>query len=108
MAAYLGRPVSGETFEHGVAIWSSESWIAGATAWVDERLAEAGLTRTGDMEQRSLRPWASAWNFLGHGGDVRFYDCGETASWHTRSPACSRSAGCRWRTPSGCGSGTPT
>lgn len=51
--------MSGEIFEHGVAIWSSESWIAGATAWVDERLAEAGLTRTGDMEQRSLRPWAS-------------------------------------------------
>jgi hypothetical protein len=59
MAAYLGRLVSGEAFEHGVAIWSSECWLAGAAAWVDERLAEAGLSRTGGMEQRSLRPWAS-------------------------------------------------
>ena len=48
-----------EGFEHGVAVWSSESWIERATAWVDERLAEAGVTRTGEMEQRSLRPWAS-------------------------------------------------
>jgi hypothetical protein len=49
----------GEQFEHGIALWSSRSWIDGATAWVDERLAEAGLERTGEMEQRSLRPWAS-------------------------------------------------
>jgi hypothetical protein len=42
-----------------VAVWSSEAWIAETTEWVDERLAEAGLTRTGELEQRSLRPWAS-------------------------------------------------
>jgi hypothetical protein len=59
MGAYLGRLVRGEGSEHGVAVWSSESWMARATAWVDERLAEAGLTRTGEFEQRSLRPWAT-------------------------------------------------
>jgi hypothetical protein len=58
MGAYLGRLVRGEGFEHGVAVWSSEGWRTRATAWVDERLAEAGLTRTGDLEQGSLRPWA--------------------------------------------------
>jgi len=42
-----------------VAVWSSEAWLAQAATWVDERLAEAGVTRTGDLEQRSLRPWAS-------------------------------------------------
>ena len=28
-------------------------------AWLDQRLADAGLTRTGDVEERSVRPWAT-------------------------------------------------
>jgi hypothetical protein len=59
MGAYLGRLMSGERFEHGVAVWSSAAWIARATAWVDEQLATAGAARTGDLEQHTLRPWAS-------------------------------------------------
>ena len=48
-----------ERFEHGVAVWSSEAWVARATAWVDEQLAAARATRTGDLEEHRLRPWAS-------------------------------------------------
>jgi Phosphotransferase enzyme family len=70
MGAYLARLVRAEGFEHGVAAWSSDSWVAGATAWVDERLAEAGLTRTGDVEQRSLRPWASVLRVPSSSGPV--------------------------------------
>jgi hypothetical protein len=46
------------SLDHGVEVWSSDGWRRRATAWVDERLAAAGVVRTGEPEQRSLRPWA--------------------------------------------------
>jgi hypothetical protein len=45
--------------EHGVAVWSSAGWRAQAVAWLDERLAAAGMKRTGDVEQPHLRPWST-------------------------------------------------
>src|ERR1700741_2388027 len=42
-----------------VAEWSSAAWRAEATAWLDERLAEAGLARAGAVTQPHLRPWAT-------------------------------------------------
>ncbi len=42
-----------------VALWASETWLQGATEWLDARLAEAGLSRTGAPEQPHLRPWAT-------------------------------------------------
>jgi Phosphotransferase enzyme family len=74
----------GEGFEHGVAVWSSESWIAGATAWVDERLAEAGLARTGEMEQRSLRPWASVLRVPSSAGPIWLKATGPQARFEVR------------------------
>ncbi|HEX8122920.1 MAG TPA: phosphotransferase [Solirubrobacteraceae bacterium] len=47
------------TRAHGTTIWASEAWLAQATAWADERLAEHGLERTRPPEQVSLRPWAT-------------------------------------------------
>jgi hypothetical protein len=44
---------------HGVAVWSTPAWRAHAVGWVDERLAAAGLARTGDVTQPHLRPWAT-------------------------------------------------
>jgi Phosphotransferase enzyme family len=70
MGAYLGRLVSGEELEHGVAVWSSETWIRRATSWVDDRLAEAGLERTGEPEERSMRPWAAVFRVPASGGPV--------------------------------------
>jgi hypothetical protein len=44
---------------HGVAVWSSAAWRELAVAWLDERLAEAGVERTGEVEQPRVRPWAT-------------------------------------------------
>jgi hypothetical protein len=41
------------------AVWSTEAWRAEATAWLNERLADAGARRTGPIEQPRLRPWAT-------------------------------------------------
>jgi len=43
-----------------VRTWSAPSWRATATAWMDERLAAAGIARTGPVEQPHLRPWTTA------------------------------------------------
>src|SRR4051794_21439991 len=44
--------------------------IADATAWVDDRLAEAGLTRTAPVELFRERPWATVCRALTTGGMV--------------------------------------
>jgi hypothetical protein len=44
---------------HGAAVWGSAQWRDVAVAWLDERLALAGIVRTGDVEQPHLRPWAT-------------------------------------------------
>jgi hypothetical protein len=43
----------------GVATWSTEAWRAKAIAWIDERLAVAGIARTGAVAQPRIRPWAT-------------------------------------------------
>jgi hypothetical protein len=45
--------------EFGTEVWSSADWRQRATAWADERLAAAGLARTGAVEQPRVRPWAT-------------------------------------------------
>lgn len=44
----------------GTAVWSSPGWQAAALAWLDERLAAAGITRTGAAEHPHVRAWATA------------------------------------------------
>jgi hypothetical protein len=60
------------THDHqdGVERWSSPAWRAEAQAWMDERLAAAGLTRHGELRQPHLRPWATALTAPTSGGDV--------------------------------------
>lgn len=55
---------------YGKAVWSSDGWRAEATAWLDERLAAAGLRRTGDVEHLHVRPWATAMRAPTTGGPV--------------------------------------
>lgn len=50
--------------------WSTPGWRHTATVWLDTRLAEAGLRRTGFVEQPHLRPWATALRAPTTGGDV--------------------------------------
>ena len=43
----------------GVAVWATAAWRNEAVAWVDAELAKHGAHRTGDVDQPSLRPWAT-------------------------------------------------
>jgi hypothetical protein len=52
----------------GVATWSSAAWLECATAWIDARLAAAGLERIGELEQPRTRPWAAVLRVPTSGG----------------------------------------
>ena len=60
----------------GVTVWSSEAWRAAAVAWLDERLAAAGLERAGEVEQPRVRPWATVLRVAVRGGAVWFKAAG--------------------------------
>lgn len=47
------------THATGIDVWSSQRWRDRVVHWLDERLAVAGVTRTGVVEQPHLRPWAT-------------------------------------------------
>jgi len=53
-----------------VRLWCSEAWREQAVGWIDRRLADAGLTRTGEVEQPRVRPWATLLRAPSDGGDV--------------------------------------
>jgi len=53
-----------------VRLWSSEAWREQAVGWIDRRLAEAQLARTGEVEQQRVRPWATVLRAPTTGGDV--------------------------------------
>ena len=58
-------------FEYGTTVWSSaRTGARGRSAWADERLAAAGLARTGDVEQPRVRPWATVLRMPTSGGTV--------------------------------------
>ncbi|GAA3008882.1 phosphotransferase [Actinokineospora diospyrosa] len=40
-------------------MWHSAQWQAGAQEWLDERLAGAGITRTGPLTEHKVRSWAA-------------------------------------------------
>jgi hypothetical protein len=44
---------------YGLAVWSSPTWLAEAASWLDDRLAAAGIARTGDVRQPHLRVWGT-------------------------------------------------
>ena len=56
--------------DRGVGVWSSDAWRVQATAWLDQRLAEVGLARTGEVEQPRIRPWATLLRATTTGGRV--------------------------------------
>ncbi len=72
------------TFEHGVTLWSSPGWLARATAWVDEQLGAAGLVRTGEPEQVSLRPWAAVLRVPSSGAAVWLKATGPEVAFEVR------------------------
>ena len=54
----------------GIQLWGTDQWRQEATGWLDQRLAEAGLTRTGEVEQPHLEAWATALRAPTTGGPV--------------------------------------
>lgn len=40
-------------------VWTTAAWRAQVTAWVDERLADQGARRTGELTQPRVRPWGT-------------------------------------------------
>jgi hypothetical protein len=52
--------------------WSDPDWLARALGWVDDRLAELGLARAGDVEQPHVRPWATVLRVPTGAGPVWF------------------------------------
>ena len=53
-----------------VRLWTSVAWREQAVGWIDRRLADAGLERTGEVEQTRVRPWATVLRTPTTGGDV--------------------------------------
>ncbi len=53
-----------------MAVWSSTEWKAEAVAWLDARLADAGVERTGEVDQPHVRPWATVLSAPTSGGRV--------------------------------------
>src|SRR4051812_30980536 len=54
------------------ASWEDPAWVATAHGWVAGRLADLGLTRTGDIEQPHVRDWSTVMRVPTDGGDVWF------------------------------------
>jgi len=52
--------------------WRDPDWVAGAMAWVDGHLAEAGRPRTGDPDQFHVRPWSTVIRVPTASGPVYF------------------------------------
>jgi hypothetical protein len=52
------------------ASWRTTAWREEATAWLDSRLADAGLERTGDVAQPHIEPWSTVLSALSNEGRV--------------------------------------
>ncbi len=52
--------------------WTDPLFLAGALEWVDERLSEHGMQRTGEIEQPHVYPWSTAVRIPANGRVVWF------------------------------------
>ena len=52
--------------------WESPGFVAEAHGWIDARLADLGLTRTGDIEQPHVFDWSTVMRVPTSAGDVWF------------------------------------
>lgn len=52
--------------------WRDPRWLAGARDWIDARLGELGLTRTGPADQPHVYPWSTVLRVPTDVGDVWF------------------------------------
>jgi hypothetical protein len=54
------------------AAWQDPDWLSKAHDWVDARLADLGVERTGPIEQPHVRPWSTVLRVPTARGDVWF------------------------------------
>jgi hypothetical protein len=52
--------------------WRDPAWLARAVGWVDDRLGDLGLARSGAVEQPHVRPWATVLRIPTGAGPVWF------------------------------------
>lgn len=52
--------------------WRDESWLAGAHAWIDDRLADLALARVDDITQPHVYPWSTVLRVPVAGGPIWF------------------------------------
>ncbi|MFK3979758.1 aminoglycoside phosphotransferase family protein [Micromonospora sp. NPDC050397] len=52
--------------------WRDRDWLAGAHTWIDGRLDELGMSRTGVIEQPHVYPWSTVLRAPTEAGDVWF------------------------------------
>ncbi len=52
--------------------WRDPGFLAAAQVWIDERLSELGLARTGEPSQPHVYPWSTVLRVPAEGGDVWF------------------------------------
>ncbi|WP_162906958.1 phosphotransferase [Allorhizocola rhizosphaerae] len=52
--------------------WRDPDWLAGVHTWIDARLGELGVARTGDIEQPHLVLWSTVLRVPTDAGDVWF------------------------------------
>jgi Phosphotransferase enzyme family len=52
--------------------WVQPAFLAEATTWIDARLAESGIERTGDLEQPHVRWWSTVLRVPSTEGDLWF------------------------------------
>ena len=52
--------------------WTDPAWLADAHAWIDERIATAGVARAGATEQPHVRPWSTVIRVPTTDGDLWF------------------------------------
>ncbi|WP_344876982.1 phosphotransferase [Allokutzneria multivorans] len=57
-------------------LWTSAEWRREAVAWMDSRLASAGMTRTGEVEQPRVQSWATVLRASTNRGVVWLKACG--------------------------------
>ena len=57
--------------------WRDPDWLAGVHAWVDGRLDELGVVRTGELEQPHVYPWSTVLRVPTRQGDVWFKASGD-------------------------------
>ena len=64
----------------GVTAWATAAWRDEATHWIDGRLADAGIARTGPVEQPRIQPWGTILTAPTANGPVWFKACGPDTS----------------------------